>query len=349
MTQILLDGVVGIDTTHAAIRDQLSAAAGADIELLVSSPGGLVGEGLAIYNSLRNYPGQITAIITGYCMSIASYIVLAADRIEAEDNAVFMIHNTSGGVYGDHNEILQYGQMAKALSGIIAKAYAAHTHTPLKQITAWMDAETFFFGADIVSAGFAAALRQTDSATDATSATALARTALSACGRRLASDTTLIKTDLELAATYAAPRQPRAQATPTPAKKGAPAMTVEQLRADHSELVAAIEAEARHDMIAQADADQKTADLLALVKQIVPQASYDKLQQLLAAGVTAAQAAALGVGAAAEPAAANQQMLAAITAAAATPAAPGTPQPAAAPVLDTQAIYAARAQAMKTA
>jgi ATP-dependent protease ClpP protease subunit len=128
-------------------------AAGADVELIISSRGGLVGAALEIYNMIRAYPGQTTAILSGYAMSAASYIPMACKRVLAEDNAVFMVHNAWGVAIGDHREMRKVGGILGGLSNLLAGAYARFTGKSREKINQLLDDETWLFGEEIVAAG----------------------------------------------------------------------------------------------------------------------------------------------------------------------------------------------------
>lgn len=261
MKQIHITGVIGWDSTPDQLRESLAAAGGADVEILISSPGGFVGDGLEMFNLVRNYKGQTVARISGYAMSMASYIPLAADRIIAEDNAVYMIHNVRGGVFGDHNEILKYGEMTQAMSRLLARAYAKRTGKSAEEVALLMDRESYFFGQDMVDAGFVDEVINSGTDEDRDSATATARFAFNDCFGRMSADVAAVRADLTRAAAIAGNvrdnRPPRAQATAAPADRKAKMMTLEQLRADHSALVAAIVAEATQGMISAADLQQQ--------------------------------------------------------------------------------------------
>lgn len=152
MKTIAISGVIGWDIMPQQVRDFLAEANGEPITATFASPGGFIAPGLEMFNMFRNYPGKTTAILTGYAMSMSSYIPLAFDEKLAEDNAVFMIHNAGGGVYGDHNDILKYGGYLKGLSGVIAKQYVKTTGKSIEEITAMMDDETYLFGKEMVEA-----------------------------------------------------------------------------------------------------------------------------------------------------------------------------------------------------
>jgi ATP-dependent Clp protease, protease subunit len=204
MRKITISGVIGWDATPAMLREDLEQAGGDDIEVLINSPGGFVSDGIEMFNLLRRYEGNSTARISGYAASMASYIPLACDRRIAEDNAVYMIHNVFGGVYGDHNDILKYGAVVKSMSGMIARTYAKHTGMDLEEIARLMDDETWFFGQEMVEAGFVDEIIETEADKDRDGTTALAKSAFIDCITKISADRKRVKNDLARAETFSA-------------------------------------------------------------------------------------------------------------------------------------------------
>lgn len=252
MKQITISGIIGWDSTPAQLRQDLAGANGDDVEIIVSSPGGFVGDGLEMFNLIRNYAGKTVARLSGYAMSMASYLPLAADRIVAEDNAILMIHNVRGGIFGDHNDILKFGEMTAAMSRMLARAYAKHTGKSLEDIQGMMDRETYFFGQDMVDSGFIHELIATDGDNDQQTACTTARIAWDSCFAKMTADISAVKNDLTRAAALAGPEgsitSKRAPANTEPAEKGASSMDIGKLKKEHPDLVAAITAEAQAGM-----------------------------------------------------------------------------------------------------
>lgn len=153
--EIFLNGVIGWDVYAQDIRDKLKEANGADIKMLISSPGGFISEGLAIANLMRSYSGRIEVEISGEAASMATYIAMFADKVSVYDNSVFMIHNALGGVMGDYREIGKYGNMLESFTKMLARAYVQKTNKCDKDIRKMMDDETYMFGAEIKELGFA--------------------------------------------------------------------------------------------------------------------------------------------------------------------------------------------------
>ena len=261
MKKFNISGVIGWDVTADDLRHFLQRAGGDAVELLVSSPGGLVGEALEMYNLVRNYGGRTTAVLSGFAMSAASYIPLAADEILVEDNAVYMIHNVHGGVWGDHNYILKYGNETKALSKLLSGAYVRRTGIAGDEIRTMMDEETFFYGAEIVEQGFADSLVETGSDSDRENILTTARMALKDCGRKVAEAAQMAADDWSRAVALAGKvefrrnndrfqpknRQTKKQtnraATPTRPQRKEHSMDLKTLKKEHPDLVAALKDE----------------------------------------------------------------------------------------------------------
>ncbi len=180
MIKLELDGIIGLDVTARDVREKLSKAKKDDIEIRVSSPGGSVYQGIAIYNELRDYRrngGRISARVVGLAASMASYIPLAADTVEIEDNAVFMIHNPWTIAAGNQNDMRKAADELDSLAVVLAKAYTDKTGKSAADIRKMMDEESFFYGSEIINAGFADSMTEAgEGADDKAEAFAFAKT-----------------------------------------------------------------------------------------------------------------------------------------------------------------------------
>lgn len=153
MRVIRLKGEIGWDISAESIEQELLAAGGGDIIVEVASPGGHVFEGIEIFNLIANYEGSVTVRITGIVASMASYIVLAADKVEAADNAVYMLHNPTTLGYGDYRDFAKISAFLDKMAELLSKKYQKKTGRD--DIRALMDKETWLYGEEIVEAGFA--------------------------------------------------------------------------------------------------------------------------------------------------------------------------------------------------
>lgn len=125
------------------------------INLRLNSPGGSVFEGIAIANAIRNHPANVTVYVDSVAASIASVIALAGDRVVMMPQSQFMVHNASGGCYGDASEMTKMADLLDKQSRNIAEAYAQHTGRPLAEWQDYMAAETWFTAEEAVAAGLA--------------------------------------------------------------------------------------------------------------------------------------------------------------------------------------------------
>lgn len=152
---IEIDGIIGWDFGAKDIRDALKGLNGENLEININSPGGLVTEGIAIFNYLKNYAGKKVAKISGIAASMASYIALAADVVIVEENSIFMIHNASIEASGDFNDLRKAADISYRMSKILSDEYSRKTGMSQSSLKKLMDEETFFYGREIVEAGFA--------------------------------------------------------------------------------------------------------------------------------------------------------------------------------------------------
>jgi len=155
MVIIHIDGEIGWDVTAESIREQLAGVpASEEVVAHIGSPGGLISEGLKIYNELKNWPGTVNTHLVGVVASMATYIAMVGEHRTAEKNAVFMIHNGRMAAIGDHRVMFWAGKHLDSLSNMIAKEYAAKTGIELVDLRTAMDDETFYYGDEIQAAGF---------------------------------------------------------------------------------------------------------------------------------------------------------------------------------------------------
>jgi ATP-dependent protease ClpP protease subunit len=147
-SKIDITGIIGIDTTYESVIQKLDESR-KDIEIVINSVGGFVYDGIAIHNALKKYDkGTKTIRVIGISASIASYIMLAGDKLELEENSVVMIHNPSIVAIGDYRKLRNAYQHIEKLRQIMSLAYSKYTGIGKADIEAMMDNETYFIGAN---------------------------------------------------------------------------------------------------------------------------------------------------------------------------------------------------------
>jgi len=182
MNEIIIDGEIGNwGVTADDVIYQLSKMNG-DVTVKINSAGGSVFEGITIFNAINTYSkGKIEVIITGLAASIASYIALAGDTVKAYDNATYMIHNAWTFTYGDHRELRKTADILEGLTSLLTKKYVSKTGKTIEDITILLDNESYFFGSEILEAGFVDEIISTEKDTTKPEALALSQENFKAC------------------------------------------------------------------------------------------------------------------------------------------------------------------------
>jgi ATP-dependent Clp endopeptidase proteolytic subunit ClpP len=125
------------------------------IDLRIHSPGGSVLDGWAIANGIKNHPAHVVARVEGLAASMGSVVLMSADEIEVPQNAYVMIHNVSGGAFGEADELESMAALMRKLQDDVTDFYANATGKDREEIAEMMEAETWMNGQDAVEHGFA--------------------------------------------------------------------------------------------------------------------------------------------------------------------------------------------------
>ena len=128
------------------------------INLRINSPGGLVFEGMAIYNALKDHPAEVHVHIDGLAASIASIIAMVGDTITMAENAAFMIHEPWGVTVGSAEDMLAEADLLQKLTDIGVSTYAARSGQSPESIRQAMKAETWYTAHEAKAAGFVDAI-----------------------------------------------------------------------------------------------------------------------------------------------------------------------------------------------
>lgn len=178
MVELLINKVIGEDwweqytgvqeeISANYVREQLKAFPENEKELriVIDSPGGDVFEGVTIFNVIRDFARnnpsvKITTYIQGMAASMASAIALAANAVSdsnkviAEDNSIFMIHDAWGYVVGNENDMREAAEYFAMIDSMLSSIYMRKTGKSEDDIRSMMDAETWLWGKNILEAGF---------------------------------------------------------------------------------------------------------------------------------------------------------------------------------------------------
>lgn len=128
------------------------------LEIEIHTGGGSVFEGGRIYNelkSLRERGVYVTARINTLAASMGSVIAMGADKVEIASNGKIMIHEASGGMQGDSEDLARYAALLEEISDDIAEIYSEKTGMEKYKIRKMMKSETWMSAKQAVEMGFA--------------------------------------------------------------------------------------------------------------------------------------------------------------------------------------------------
>ena len=93
------------DVTAKSIIDEINSISADVINVYISSYGGEVQAGLAIYNALKRHKAKVRTICDGFACSIASVIFMAGEERIMNDSSLLMIHNAWSFAEGNAKEL----------------------------------------------------------------------------------------------------------------------------------------------------------------------------------------------------------------------------------------------------
>ncbi len=159
---IILYGEIGGDPmfgevapTSDEIQNQLLNSKSENVVVHISSPGGGVFQGWTIGNIIKNSGKNTTALIEGYCGSIATFVALSCDRVEMAEAARFMIHNPTfdpGSV--EEKDLEAAAQQLATIKDDLINIYRKKTELSISQLSDMMGKETSMTQEEVQKFGF---------------------------------------------------------------------------------------------------------------------------------------------------------------------------------------------------
>lgn len=130
------------------IRAQLDALKGKALTIYINSDGGSVPAGVAMANMIARHDGRTTAIIDGWCCSIATQVFFAADRRQIPANAYLMIHKPAVYAGGNADDLRKSAEVLDTIQRGLEEAYikAARAGVTAETIHQMVNEETWLTG-----------------------------------------------------------------------------------------------------------------------------------------------------------------------------------------------------------
>lgn len=142
---------------EAFLQDLDTLKDASDITFHINSVGGDVAAGLSIYNRIKGLSGHTTTVVDGIAASAASIIAQAGDTRQVSVGSQTMIHGASAGLLGYYNvqDLNRITAQLDATNESIAEVYAQKTGKDVQSIIRMMKKETWMTSEEAVSEGFA--------------------------------------------------------------------------------------------------------------------------------------------------------------------------------------------------
>lgn len=139
--------------TAKGLADDLRDLDSDRLDVHLNSPGGDIFDGLAIYQALKDHKAQVTVRVDGLAASIASVIMMAADKIVMAPKASVMIHDGWSVACGNAADLRKLADLLDKQSDIIASVYADRAGQPADFWRDRMRDETWYNADEALAAG----------------------------------------------------------------------------------------------------------------------------------------------------------------------------------------------------
>ena len=126
-----------------------------DINLYFNSPGGNVSSGLAIYDTVQFIKPDVSTICVGLAASMGALLLAggAKGKRYCLPHSRLMIHQPSGGAYGQATDIDIHAREILRLRERLNEVLAAHTGQPLEKIAIDTERDNFMGAEEAVEYG----------------------------------------------------------------------------------------------------------------------------------------------------------------------------------------------------
>jgi len=121
----------------------------ADISMYINSPGGSVSAGLAIYDTMRLIPNDVSTLAMGLAGSMAQFLLCAGTpgKRFSLPHAQVLMHQGSAGFGGTAADVEIYAAQLERTGALMTRLTAEHTGQPVARVEAdsrrdrWFSAE----------------------------------------------------------------------------------------------------------------------------------------------------------------------------------------------------------------
>jgi ATP-dependent Clp protease protease subunit len=145
----------GDEITPRLFKNDLYAIGkGGPVTVHIDSPGGEVYAASTIRAIMMDYPADITIKIDGICLSAATIVATAGDKVLMQESGYMMIHEPWLVVLGNSAELKEAAKFLDVISAGVADCYETRTKLERSKIVKMMADETYMNARKAKDLGF---------------------------------------------------------------------------------------------------------------------------------------------------------------------------------------------------
>ena len=116
-----------------------------EISLYVNSPGGVVTDGLAIYDTMQFIQSPVSTLCFGQAASMGSFLLAAGEKGKrfALPNSRIMVHQPSAGFKGQATDIEIHAKEVLSMKANLNKLYSKHTGQAVEAVEEALERDNF--------------------------------------------------------------------------------------------------------------------------------------------------------------------------------------------------------------
>ena len=126
-----------------------------EISLYINTPGGVVTDGLAIYDTMQFIQSPVSTLCFGQAASMGSFLLAAGEKGKrfALPNSRIIVHQPSAGFKGQATDIEIHAKEVLSMKANLNKLYSKHTSQTVEAIEEALERDNFMSPEDALKFG----------------------------------------------------------------------------------------------------------------------------------------------------------------------------------------------------
>lgn len=145
------------EASYRNVRREMEAmlVEGGSVTFRINSDGGVVKEGLALYDLINSAPVQTIGIVEGMAASTAGWLLQACNVRKATPNSFMMVHRIEGCGCGTTDDMREVADHGDKLEDKVRNIFAGRTGKTRAEVDSWFDGKkaTYFDMEEALEAG----------------------------------------------------------------------------------------------------------------------------------------------------------------------------------------------------